>query len=62
MEKELIKEISCSAKNCVYNENGCKCVAGHIDVGTTDAQSSGETRCSTFKNSDHCGCSDSCKI
>lgn len=59
MEKDLIKEISCSAKNCVYNENGMKCVAGHIDIGTSSAHTAGETCCSTFKD---CGKCDSCNI
>ncbi len=54
MEKDLIREISCNAKNCVYNENGQKCVAGHINVGTSTACTSSETFCSTFKNCDSC--------
>ncbi len=54
MEKELIKEISCNAKNCVYNEGGMKCVAGHIDVGSSTACKSSETYCSTFKSCDSC--------
>ncbi len=59
MEKDVIREITCSAKNCIHNENGCKCTAAHIDVGTVGACTSGETCCSTFKNCDSC---DSCKI
>ncbi len=54
MEKELIKEISCNAKNCVYNENGMKCVAGHINVGSSNACNSSETYCSTFKTCNDC--------
>ncbi len=57
MGKE-IKEISCNAKNCIYNENGCHCTANHVDVGTSSASTSSETYCSTFKTSD---CKD-CKI
>ena len=62
MEKDVIREISCSAKNCIHNENGMKCTAGHIDVGNSVASTSGETYCSTFKSNDHCGGCDSCKI
>ena len=41
MKKE-IKEIKCNAHNCIYNEDGCKCVAGHIEVGPSSA-------CATFE-------------
>ncbi len=54
MEKDIIKEISCNAKNCIYNENGQRCNAGHIDVGTSSACKSSETYCSTFKTCDSC--------
>lgn len=54
MEKDIIKEISCNAKNCVYNEDGQRCNAGHINVGTSTACKSSETCCSTFKTCDSC--------
>lgn len=51
--KHEIKEIKCNAKNCIYNEDGCKCIAGHIEVGTTSACTCAETLCTTFEpNSD----------
>lgn len=56
MEKDTIKEISCNARNCVYNESGCKCNAGHIEVGTSTASKSSETCCSTFKACTNCDC------
>ena len=51
MEKEIkkIDEIKCNAQNCIYNEDGCKCVAGNIEVGTKNARSSTETLCATFQ-------------
>ncbi|MBR0348059.1 MAG: DUF1540 domain-containing protein [Clostridia bacterium] len=48
MKKE-IKEIKCNAHNCVYNEDGCKCVAGHIEVGPSSACTCAETICATFE-------------
>lgn len=51
MEKNIkeISEIKCNAKNCVYNEDGTKCIAGSIEVGTKNARSSMETLCATFQ-------------
>ena len=55
MDKEIkevneIKEINCNVSNCVYNKDSKKCMAGHIEVGTNNANSKDETRCSTFKS------------
>ena len=62
MEKE-IKEINCKVSNCIYNRDDHKCIAGHIDVGTNDAKTKSETRCSTFesRSQDHCS-SDDCSL
>lgn len=48
MKKE-IKEITCDAHNCIYNDADCKCMAGSIEVGSCDACTCGETSCRTFK-------------
>lgn len=48
MEKE-IKEVKCNATNCIYNQDGCKCTAGNIEVGTCNARSSTDTLCTTFQ-------------
>lgn len=59
--RQEIKEIRCNVTNCVYNEDGRKCMAGHIDVGPSNASTSSETLCGTFENekgtSKGCGCS-----
>lgn len=47
--KHEIKEIKCNAVNCVYNEDGRKCVAGHIEVGPSSACTCAETICATFE-------------
>ncbi|MBQ7548383.1 MAG: DUF1540 domain-containing protein [Clostridia bacterium] len=49
--KHEIKDIHCNAKNCVYNEEGSKCVAGHIEVGPSSACTCAETICATFEPS-----------
>lgn len=40
--------IDCKAQNCTYNEH-CKCTAGAIDVDGPHAETSRETKCSTFE-------------
>ncbi len=45
--------IGCDAENCLYNEQGRSCTAGHIKVDGKRAQCTGETSCSTFKQK-HC--------
>lgn len=44
----IIGEIYCDAQNCIYNEQGSKCAAGNISVGTKNASSANETLCGTF--------------
>lgn len=42
--------ISCSVQQCAYNENGCKCTANKIEVGSSKTCcSSCDTECVTFK-------------
>lgn len=60
MEKE-IKEIECNVTNCIYNKDACKCLAGHIQVGTNNACTKDETRCSTFSPVSSCKDSSCCK-
>lgn len=49
--KHEIKEIKCNAVNCVYNEDGSKCIAGHIEIGPSSACTCAETICATFEPS-----------
>lgn len=51
-----IKGISCEVKNCIHHDTENNCTAGHIKVGSTNAKSTMETKCETFK----C-CDSSCK-
>ncbi|MBQ6624243.1 MAG: DUF1540 domain-containing protein [Clostridia bacterium] len=51
-----MKEINCNVSNCVYNKDSKKCMAGHIEVGTNNANSKDETRCSTFKSASSESC------
>lgn len=53
-----IKGISCQVKNCVHHQNDNSCNAGHITVGNTNATTTTETKCETFKCCDNCnyGC------
>lgn len=44
-----IKGISCEVKNCVHHDSSNCCTAGHIKVGSTNAKSTMETKCETFK-------------
>jgi len=46
---DVIPGIKCTVTNCVYNESR-KCVAGQIEVGTSDASSVEETDCLTFES------------
>ncbi len=43
-----ISEISCSAENCKYNDDGV-CEASKIEICTCHSGTCGETECSTFK-------------
>lgn len=40
--------ISCGARNCMYNENKM-CRANHVDISGISATDSDETVCTTFK-------------
>jgi hypothetical protein len=41
--------IVCDAQNCYYNREGRACTAGQIKVGNTNACTSTDTACDTFK-------------
>ena len=47
---EHIRGITCSVRNCVYNDGQCYCTAEHISVGPCTAYSCGDTVCATFEN------------
>ncbi|MBD8980016.1 MAG: DUF1540 domain-containing protein [Clostridiales bacterium] len=51
-----IKGISCEAKNCIHHQADNSCNAGHITVGNTNATTTTETKCETFKCSSNCNC------
>ncbi len=44
-----IKGINCAVKNCVYHDGESYCTAEHINVAPSNATSSTETACATFK-------------
>ena len=48
-EKDHIKGICCDVKNCVYHDCDTHCTAAQIAVGPSNAKSSTETACATFK-------------
>lgn len=41
--------ISCDAKNCMYHDGDSYCTADLVRIGNLLANSSSETRCSTFE-------------
>ena len=47
--KEHIKGIRCDVKNCMYHDCETYCMAGEIAVGPSNARSSSDTVCVTFK-------------
>lgn len=47
-----IDGIVCDVKNCVHHDRENQCCASSISVGPSDAQSSSETVCATFKPKD----------
>lgn len=47
--KEHIKGISCDVRNCVYHDCETYCTAKQITVGPSNAVSSADTACATFK-------------
>lgn len=44
-----IKGISCAVKNCQYHNGDCRCTAGSVAVGPSNACCSAETVCATFR-------------
>lgn len=54
--KHEIKDIKCHACNCIYNEDGCKCVAGSIEVGPSSACTCADTICATFEPCSSASC------
>ena len=47
--KEHIKGIRCAVKNCMYHDCETYCMAGEIAVGPSNATTSADTICATFK-------------
>ena len=47
--KEHIKGIRCDVKNCMYHDCETYCMAGEIAVGPSNATTSADTVCATFK-------------
>lgn len=47
--KDHIKGICCDVKNCVYHDCDTHCTATQIAVGPSNAKSSSDTACATFK-------------
>ena len=46
--KDVIADVDCSVKNCVYNAQG-KCSADNISINCKTAVTEGETSCHTFE-------------
>lgn len=46
---EKLDGVTCDVSNCYYHEHGNICTAEHIKVGPTNAASSDDTVCATFK-------------
>ena len=51
-----IKGISREAKNCIHHQADNSRNAGHITVGNTNATTTTETKCETFKCRSNCNC------
>ena len=47
--KHPIPGIDCRVENCYYNKNGTACTAGEIRVGPTNASTTYDTACATFR-------------
>ncbi len=47
--KDPIKGIRCDVKNCMYHDRETNCMAGEIAVGPSNATTSADTVCATFK-------------
>lgn len=52
-KKDVNHGISCDVRNCVYHDGSCYCTADCISVGPSNACSSAETLCATFKHKEH---------
>lgn len=46
---EINEGISCDVSNCYYHNGSCYCTAEKISVGPTNAATSSDTLCATFK-------------
>ncbi len=44
-----LKGVECDVKNCAYHSGVCECHAGCISIGPSEAKSSSNTVCATFK-------------
>lgn len=49
-KKDVNSGISCDVRSCVYHDGCCYCTADRISVGPSDANTSAETLCATFKH------------
>lgn len=47
--KNVNKGISCDVNNCYYHDGECYCTAERITVGPSNAATSADTLCATFK-------------
>lgn len=48
--REVNKGISCNVSNCYYHDGTCYCTAEKIAVGPSNATTSADTLCATFKS------------
>lgn len=42
-------DVACTVGNCRYRGEGNTCLAGQIEIEASDAKSSAETRCKTYR-------------
>ena len=49
-KKDVNHGISCDVHNCYYHDGSCYCTAERISLGPSNAASSAETLCATFKH------------
>ena len=47
-----MKNLKCNAEKCVYNDN-CECFAGKICVDGTQAVTTADTYCTTFRENEN---------
>ena len=47
--REVNKGINCNVNNCYYHDGNCYCTAEKIAVGPSNATTSADTLCATFK-------------